>query len=276
MTLRPSIALVLGAGGFRGRASLGVLRRLRCENVPIDAIVGVSAGALIAGYHAGVGWPVDECIGQVSQLGSRMLLAYGASRSRIPALSRMASGYAGRIEEWLTLLDRASFDVLHHGVKKIGILAFDLRSRRLILFATGQDNDGLGLGQAVRGSAAVPFILGPFSVKGRSSEYRLIDGGLVDSVPVERAFAPPISADCVIAVDIGRDPRGALRRRHLAKGPLKDRLVILRPRVGLGGTIVTRRGLVSRQVEAGERAVTPDALSRIRSWLPETPKEKVV
>jgi hypothetical protein len=51
----PTIALVLGGGGRRGAAHLGVLRVLQRENIPIDYIAGSSMGAITGGlYSAGV------------------------------------------------------------------------------------------------------------------------------------------------------------------------------------------------------------------------------
>ena len=256
---------MLGGGGFRGRASLGVLRRLRAEGIPIDSLLGVSAGALISGYHAAVGWDPDECIAQVAQLDTRMLLAYGASRSRIPLLARLAHPYARDVRRWVEQLDTASWEELHHGVRAFGVLAFDLKTRGPVLFATGLDNDGITVSQAVRASAAVPVILGPVDLQGHRRAYRLVDGGVAESLPVAAAFEPPFSADYVLAVNISRDPRTlAPLRRDPDRAA---RLVVLRPRVGAGGTIITRRASVEWQVRAGEAAVTPDVLSRLRGWL---------
>ena len=44
---RPRVGLALGAGGARGWAHLGVLRRLDELGVPIDCVAGTSAGALV-------------------------------------------------------------------------------------------------------------------------------------------------------------------------------------------------------------------------------------
>ena len=45
------VALVLGGGGARGMAHIGVLKVLERENIPIDLIVGTSAGALFGGLY---------------------------------------------------------------------------------------------------------------------------------------------------------------------------------------------------------------------------------
>ncbi len=49
---RPCIALVLGGGGARGGAHLGVIRQLEQQNIPVDLIVGTSIGAFIGGLYA--------------------------------------------------------------------------------------------------------------------------------------------------------------------------------------------------------------------------------
>src|SRR3989339_124484 len=44
---RPKVVLVLGGGGARGLAHVGVLKVLKEEGIPVDAVVGASVGALI-------------------------------------------------------------------------------------------------------------------------------------------------------------------------------------------------------------------------------------
>ena len=56
---RPKIGLVLGGGGARGAAHIGVLQELERMQVPIDAIVGTSMGAIVGGLYAS-GMTADE------------------------------------------------------------------------------------------------------------------------------------------------------------------------------------------------------------------------
>src|SRR5215216_3647524 len=70
------IVVVLSAGGLRGAAHVGVLRRLVQHGVPIDAIVGVSAGAVIAAYYAAAGLEFDELIHDAESFRGRHLLAH--------------------------------------------------------------------------------------------------------------------------------------------------------------------------------------------------------
>jgi len=47
-TMRPKIGLVLGGGGARGAAHIGVIKKLEELNIPIDYVAGTSMGSLIA------------------------------------------------------------------------------------------------------------------------------------------------------------------------------------------------------------------------------------
>ena len=56
---RPRIGLVLGGGGARGAAHIGVLQELERQRIPIDAIAGTSMGAIVGGLYAS-GMTPDE------------------------------------------------------------------------------------------------------------------------------------------------------------------------------------------------------------------------
>src|SRR6266436_1180100 len=118
---RVCIGLVLSAGGLRGAAHLGVLRRLVRHHVPVEVMVGVSAGAIVAAYYAAVGLSVNEMIEQAPVFRGRHILMHGltlrAHRSLKPYLRR----FCGIIPQRLAQLETASFMTLHHGIKRLGI-----------------------------------------------------------------------------------------------------------------------------------------------------------
>jgi predicted acylesterase/phospholipase RssA len=80
---RPRLGVVLSAGGLRGAAHLGVLRRLIAAKIPIDVIVGVSAGAIVGAYYAAVGMSIDEIIADAPRMRLRHILLHGSS-FRVP------------------------------------------------------------------------------------------------------------------------------------------------------------------------------------------------
>ena len=49
---RPRIGLVLGGGGARGAAHVGVLKVLEEQHIPVDVVVGTSMGSIVAGLYA--------------------------------------------------------------------------------------------------------------------------------------------------------------------------------------------------------------------------------
>src|SRR6185295_13733033 len=73
---RVRLGLVLSAGGLRGAAHAGVIRRLVDQQIPIDAIVGVSAGAVVAAYYAAVGLTAGEMIDDARLFRGRHLLTH--------------------------------------------------------------------------------------------------------------------------------------------------------------------------------------------------------
>ena len=64
---RPRIGLVLGGGGARGAAHIGVLRELERLNIPVDAIAGTSMGAIVGGLYA-TGMTPAELEGVIASL----------------------------------------------------------------------------------------------------------------------------------------------------------------------------------------------------------------
>ncbi len=264
------IALALGAGGARGVALAAVLRRLRAERIPIDAIVGCSVGGIVGAMYAAVGMEPDEMIEAARLLTPTTLLNYALSRWRLPFVSRAALRRSGAIPRLLRRLDEASFETLHHGVQRLGILTFDLLRREEVLLQGGPGLPApLTVAMAVKASAAIPGLFPPLRATLPGRRCFLADPGWFTAVPVERSFAAPIGAHRVIAVDLSlliclRQRPGAYWR-HL-QGICADRLIVLRPEVRGSGTIISHRGDPARLVAAGEAAVSGEALARLRCW----------
>ena len=130
---------MLSGGGLRGASHLGVLQQLVENDIPIDIVVGSSAGAIIAAYYAAVGLTLSELIRDAESFRGRHLLAHCLNvrlRGRmIGALSKLS----GLIPERLAQLNSATFDRLHHSVRGIGVVCHDVVTGRPCYFATGAD-----------------------------------------------------------------------------------------------------------------------------------------
>ncbi len=264
------IVLVLGAGGARGVAHAAILRRLRAARVPIETIVGCSVGAIVAGMHAAAGMDPDEMLEASRRLNPSSLFAFALSRWRIPWLSRSASRRAGAIPGFLSRLESASFDNLHFGVRRLGVLTFDLKAREEVFVLGGEGMTAeIRVSDAVKASAAIPFLFPPLRSRAGGRTRFLADAGWFTAVPVERAFAPPLRARRVIAVDLSLLAclRQARRSYWTAlEEACGDRLLVLRPDVRGCGTMISWPDDPARLIDAGESSVER-ALGTITSWL---------
>ena len=249
------VGLVLSAGGLRGAAHAGLLRQLVRHGIPIDSIVGVSAGAVVAAYYAAVGLSVDDLIADAANFRGRQLLTHSLNvRLRYKFDERLRPS-CGVIPQRLSQLETARFDRLHHGIRRLGIVCHDLATRAPRYFGSDIEN-GAPLADVVRASASIPWLFPPVTLSGDVTS-RLTDGGVSDPVPVAFARSEPIGATHLIVSDcrwIGR------------ASPGDSRTIWIRHRAARTGTLWSpRRGLL-RAVEDGEAALTADILDRIRSW----------
>lgn len=266
----PRFALVLGAGGVRGIAHLGVLRRLVAAGLRPDAVIGCSAGALIAAFYAGAGIDAEELVDYGTAVTARHLLAYGLVLRRFRSVPSRIRERCDWFSDRLALLDRCGVDRLAFGVRRLGLLTFDTVSRRELFVATGANHHAVTLGDAARGSAAVPLLFPARKIQRDGVRLRLIDGGVSRTLPVSNAFDPPFGAQHVLAVKVSGIP-GAMERSarhfHALQERYGDRLVLLEIAVPQFRTLFYSEEQNLSLVQAGESAVTPELIVRIRSWL---------
>lgn len=178
-TVAPRVALVLGGGGLRGYAHIGVLQALEDAGIHPDLVVGTSIGAIVGAAYAS-GTSPDRLWLQANTMRVRTLADIALSGPGFvkgEALSRWANTLVGErpIE---------SFPV------RFAAVATDID--RSLPFVITRGNTG----EALRASAAIPGVFLPV----QSAGHVLVDGGVASLVPVWAARA--LGADVVIAVDI--------------------------------------------------------------------------
>lgn len=175
------LALVLGGGGTKGLAHVGVLREFEDAGIPIDVIVGCSAGSIVGALYADC--PNARYIKKLLiPLRKWDILDINVGNARYG----LVQGGSLRRFLWRHLSCRC-FEQLQI---PLYVVATDLLACELISINSGP------IIPAVHASAAVPFIFTPVQIHQRL----LVDGGVADPVPVETA--KKTKAQIIVAVDL--------------------------------------------------------------------------
>lgn len=178
----PTTALVLGSGGARGWAHLGVIRALRARGVHIDAIVGTSMGALVGGAMAS---GYEEALYEAARrLDWRQLIYYFLEWSMPRAGLIDGTRVKQFVSRYVQFAEVQDLSCVFRAV------ATDVRTGQEVVLDRGPLID------AIRASISIPGMFTPVPREGRL----LVDGGLVNPVPV--SVARTLGCDRVIAVDI--------------------------------------------------------------------------
>jgi len=189
---RARTVLVLGGGGMRGMAHIGVIKALDTLGIAYDAIVGTSIGALIGAMAAG-GYSLERMeriIGEVQKgdyfrLNTLKFLLKG---TRAPSMYR-GDHFKTSLERLLPERGFGDLDVPFY------CNAVRLETGGSVFWGTPGFDD-IPLVDAVYSSCALPGIFEPYERDG----YSYMDGGIVDPVPLR--FAKTLRPDLIIAVDL--------------------------------------------------------------------------
>ncbi|RMA77622.1 patatin-like phospholipase family protein [Umboniibacter marinipuniceus] len=211
---RLCIGVVLGGGGARGGAHVGVLKVLEEEGIPVDVIAGTSVGSFIGGLYA-MGKTPDEIEEILRSTAWEEGLNDSVEREDMPFRRKRQSdafpinpelGFDGtefkfpkgvaqgqRMGELIqrsvgSLPDLESFDDLLITYRAV---AADIETGEAVVIDNG------ALFSAMQASMSIPGVVRPFEYNGRL----LVDGGIANNLPVD--VVRELGADIIIAVDIG-------------------------------------------------------------------------
>ena len=202
-----SVGLALGAGGARGLAHIGVLKKLAEADVPIDAIAGTSSGALVGAIYAA--GQLENFERQVRQFEWTDVLAMWDPvwpRSGIMSGTRALESLAGVVGDWK----------IEDLPIPFAAVSVDLVTGEEVLIRRGRVLD------AIRASISIPGIFVPR----RQGKRLLVDGAICNPVPV--SVLQELGADVRIAVNLHHDPvreivaLPSVRRRPTIAGRVSD------------------------------------------------------
>ncbi|MGD9681357.1 MAG: patatin-like phospholipase family protein [Candidatus Obscuribacterales bacterium] len=209
---QPRVALVLGGGGSRGAAHVGVLRVLEEQGMKPDLVVGTSMGAVIGAlYCAGV--PLDEIertivSGEMKRAFMPHPISVQVARNALKRLFFWRHPFPGvfsgaEVERLVDDLVGEDHQEIESLVIPFACVAVNILDGSAYCLARGD------VGRCVRASSALPPLLKPVSI----GDALYVDGGIRANIPAYAARQ--CGADVVVAVNVDE------KVRHIEPGVVK-------------------------------------------------------
>lgn len=185
-------ALVLGGGGVRGLAHLGVLEVLVRNNIPIDLVVGTSIGAIIGGLYAD-GNDINTLKAELLKLNKKDLIEF----SIISAVKSMYDSkhsflQTDKLEKLLQKnIKSTNFEDLE---TKFIAIATNLENGKIIALDKGD------IIESIRASYAIPWLFPAVEMHG----IKLVDGGVAAplAVSIAKQYQPSLTIAVELAIPI--------------------------------------------------------------------------
>lgn len=202
MSSKKRIALVIGSGGIKCAAAVGLWRVLKSENIEVDSIVGCSGGSMFAALIANhtpedamAEWSKTLWTSDIMQGYTESLKASKDGSLRFNERSGLVNDSAMN-QKLQGIFGTWNFSDLK---LPLNVVATDLLGGEKVILSEGSVFD------AIRASLAIPIIFPPWEVNGRL----LIDGAASDPLPVDVAIQN--GADIIIAMGFTLDYRNRFR-----------------------------------------------------------------
>ncbi|PNP98684.1 patatin [Moraxella sp. RCAD0137] len=179
---RPVVALVLGGGGARGFAHVGVIESLEAHGIRPDLIVGTSAGAMVGSLYAS-GMSPQHLHDIATTLNERDLI------NITPSKQGFIDG--SRLRQYINT--KVGNRPIEAFAIRFAAVATEMQSKQAVTFRQGE------AGLAVQASASVPNLFIPPRIPENGGK-KYIDGSQSALLPAR--IAKNMGADVVIAVDL--------------------------------------------------------------------------
>ncbi len=258
---RPCVGLVLSGGGARGFAHVGVLKVLEELHIKVDVVTGTSMGSMVGGAYA-AGYTANQLEDIIKSVDWTRMFASRPERENLPwrqkrqdfnnlSTNSVVITKSGEVQfpdslvpsQELNLFLEKETGVVNH-VNDLSALAIPFAAvatnlvdgERVVL------QKGVNLAAAMRASMSVPGVFAPITMGDRI----LVDGGLVDNLPVD--LAREMGAEVIIAVNVGTP---LLKREELTSV-----VTVMGQMVNLLTEQNVKRSIAS--LKAGDVLITPD------------------
>jgi NTE family protein len=231
----PSVALVLGGGGAKGFAHVGVIKALEENGIKPTLIVGTSVGSLIGSLYASGYTPV-----QLEQL------ALTTTDSQLTDFTLSNQGFIEGIKLKNFVNNKVNTKAIEDFPIAFAAVAAEKHTLKKAVFTTGD------AGLAVQASCSMPNIfIAPRIPEKFGKKY--IDGGVVSLVPVDSAR--DLGADIIIAVDVtAAQDNGANDNKVLTLSSLSDFWGFLETNVV---SSTSRSSSIRRERDRADIVITP-------------------
>jgi len=188
----PEVAFVLGGGGVHGAVEVGMIQALVDHGIRADLVLGTSVGALNgAAYAADPATAVDRLIALWSDVQNNS--PFEASLlEQATTIARNWTHLHGNHRLRRLLLEQLSVRTFEELAVPFSCVAASIERAGAHWFDSGD------LIAALLATTAVPGLLPPVEIDGE----HFLDGGLVDSIPIDRAVA--LGARCIYVLQVGR------------------------------------------------------------------------
>jgi len=187
MSTKKTISLVLGSGGARGLAHIGIIHWLEEQGYEIKTIAGSSIGALVGGiYAAGKLDVYEKWVRALQKKDVLNLLDFAFSRSGLFSGDKIMQ----TLEELLGDVKIEDLPV------KFTAVASDLDAEKEVWFDDGS------LFEAIRASISIPTIFTPVTYRG----HMLVDGAMLNPIPVAPTLVDMTDITIAVSLSGKRDP----------------------------------------------------------------------
>lgn len=180
--MKKNVALVLGSGGARGAAHIGVINELLKQGYNITSISGTSMGALVGGMYAtGNLKTFEDWMCSLSKLDVFNLVDFTLSLNGLVKGNKI-------LKEMKEMIPDRNIEALP--IPFVAVATDIINGKEVVL------NDG-SLYDAIRASISIPTVFTPFSYNG----LKLVDGGVLNPIPIN--LVKRYKDDILIVVNLG-------------------------------------------------------------------------